>query len=354
MNLDSYPSVLFVGTYVNPLQGSRAASEDLAIQLADLNWKTFCTSRVLWAPGRLLDMLRTVWQRQNDFSLAVVDVYSGLAFRYVEAACWWLSRLKKPYILTLHGGQLPEFAGRNQERMRRLLNSAIAVTAPSRYLQQSMSPYREGIQMIPNAIYLSRYSNPARSQVRPKLVWLRSFHRIYNPVLAVDVVARLIPDFPDINLQMAGPDKDGSMAEVEAEICRRNLSAHIQIIGAVPKVHVPQFLSNADVFLNTTNVDNTPVSVVEAMACGLSIVSTDVGGLPYLLTHGQDSLLVPPGDAVAFSAAVGKILADPALAREFGENARNKAAECDWVKVLPQWTDLIESALDLSLETKAS
>ena len=100
-------------------------------------------------------------------------------------------------------------------------------------------------------------------------------------------------------------------------------------------------LNSGDVFLNTTNVDNTPVSVIEAMACGLCVVSTNVGGLPYLLDDEQDSLLVQPDDPAAMATAVSRILRENVLATRLSQNARAKAEQFDWSTVLPQWLALL-------------
>lgn len=336
------PPVLFIGTYLETRQGSRAVSEDLALQLEASGWVTTCTSRVHSRPGRLGDMLHSVWTERKQFAVAVVDVHSGPAFAYAEAASWWLRRLRKPYVLTLHGGQLPEFAHRYPERVRRLLASAHAVTAPSRYLQETMRPYHSAIRMIPNPLDIRRYPYRVRAVAAPKLAWLRAFHLIYDPLLAIDVVDRLRRDFPNLTLQMAGPDKDGSLSEVQAAINRRDVGAYVTVAGAIPKTQVPVFLDHSDVFLNTTTADNTPVSVIEAMACGLCVVTTHVGGIPYLLDHGKDSLLVPAGDATAMTAAVAALLTSPALAERLSRSARRKAEAFDWSIVLPQWTDLLE------------
>ena len=111
--------------------------------------------------------------------------------------------------------------------------------------------------------------------------------------------------------------------------------------GGVPKADVPAWLSQGDIFLNTTNADNTPVSVLEALACGLCVVSTNVGGIPYLLEHEEDALLVPPNDLEAMAAAVRRVLTEPGLAERLSRNARKKAKGFDWSVVLPQWEELL-------------
>jgi len=118
----------------------------------------------------------------------------------------------------------------------------------------------------------------------------------------------------------------------------------IQFLGQVPKGAVGQNLSLGDIFLNTTNVDNTPVSVVEAMACGLCVVSTNVGGMPDLVRDGEEGLLVPPNDPEAMAAAVARLLHEPGLAGRLSARGRESAERMDWSIVLPKWEALFRSA----------
>ena len=143
---------------------------------------------------------------------------------------------------------------------------------------------------------------------------------------------------------MIGPDKgDGSLARTRAEAHRLGVSSRIEFPGAVGKARVPAALAEADIFLNTTNVDNAPVSVMEAMACGLCVVSTRVGGVPYLVEDGRNGLLVPPGDAEAMAAAVRRVLLEPGLAARVSENGRSDAQGSDWSVVLPVWEAILGS-----------
>jgi glycosyltransferase involved in cell wall biosynthesis len=254
--------------------------------------------------------------------------------------CWTLRRARRPYVLVLRGGSLPDFALRHPRRVGALLGSAASVVAPSRYLAEAMRLYCGRLRLIPNPLHLPAYPFRLRAAPGPKLVWLRAFHRLYNPALAAGVLARL----PSARLTMYGPDKgDGSLEGVRREAARLGVSARLELPGAVPKAQVPAALDAADIFLNTTNVDNTPVSVMEAMACGLAIVSTDPGGIRHLLEDGRDALLVRPGDAAAMAAAVERILTEPGLAARLSLNVRRKAEGFDWSVVLPEWDRVLEA-----------
>jgi glycosyltransferase involved in cell wall biosynthesis len=262
---------------------------------------------------------------------------------WAEMVCWTLRRLRKPYVLTLHGGNLPTFAARWPGRVKRLLASAKAVTAPSGYLKENLAPFCGRIRVIPNPIDIGLYPFRERVPAKPKLVWLRAFHEIYNPAMAVKVVAALAKEYPDSELEMVGPDKrDGSLQRARTEANVAGLNGRVKFRGPVAKSEVPKVLAKADIFLNTADVDNTPVSVVEAMACGLTIVSTSVGGVPVLIEDGVEGLLVPPNDAPAMAAAAQRILTEPLLAEGLSQNARGTAERLDWAVILPQWEVLLE------------
>jgi glycosyltransferase involved in cell wall biosynthesis len=336
------PPLLLVGNFLSATLGARGVSEDLAVELSQAGWPVITVSTKLNRLARVWDMAQTVWRRRHDYALAHVEVYSGAAFCWAELICGLLQGLRKPFVLTLHGGNLPNFARRWPGRVRRLLHAAQAVTTPSRYLNEQMRPYRGDLQLLPNALHLARYPYRRRTHPAPKLIWVRAFHRIYNPALAPQIIALLAPEFPDIQLQMLGSDKgDGSLQQTQQAARDWQVADRIHFPGAVPKAELPRWLLQADIFLNTTQVDNTPVSVLEALASGLCIVSTNVGGLPYLLRHEQDALLAPPNDAAALAAAVRRVLTEDGLAGQLSQTARHQASQWDWQAVLPRWEELL-------------
>jgi L-malate glycosyltransferase len=331
-------NVLLVGNFFSSSMGARGVCEDLAEQLAGNGWTVYSTSLIKSRPARLVDIVTTVWRFRKMYGVAHVDVYSGAAFIWAEAACWVLRRVKKPYVLTLHGGDLPEFSRRSHGRVARLLRSAAVVTSPSRYLRDQMRAYREDLQLMPNPLDLKKYPFRLREAPKPNLVWLRAFHSIYNPSLAPRVIAELVKDFPDLKLTMIGPDKgDRSLQETQRVAGEKGVANHISFVGGVSKSEVPERLSRGDIFLNTTNVDNTPVSVLEAMACGLCVVNTNVGGIPYLLRNEHDALLVSPNNAGEMAAAIRRVLSEPGLAARLSLNARREVEQFDWAAIFPLW-----------------
>jgi glycosyltransferase involved in cell wall biosynthesis len=337
-------SALIVGNFLSESRGIRCICEDLAARLSAAGCTIVTTSSYESRALRLWDMLRTVVQEKHKYRVANVEVYSDLAFIWAEAVCFVLRRLGKPYLLTLHGGNLPRFASRNPRRVARLLASAAAVTTPSGFLLNEFRSFRSDIILLPNPLQLNAYPFRRRRPVRPNIVWLRAFHGMYNPLLALQVLARVVRQFPAARLTMIGPVKEErSLEEFRARMNKLNLTERVHIAGAIPKSKVPEWLDDNDIFLNTTNVDNTPVSVMEAMACGLCVVSTSVGGMPYLVKHERDGLLFPAGDPDAAARAVCRLLSDPLLAENLARNGRSYVERFDWSIILPQWQELLSS-----------
>ncbi|HSN29713.1 MAG TPA: glycosyltransferase, partial [Kofleriaceae bacterium] len=194
-------------------------------------WPVIRTSTHTGKLSRLSDMLRTAWTRRRDYALAHVDVFSGAAFVWAEAVCFELARLHKPYVLTLRGGNLPAFSRRWPKRTRRLLSSAARVTAPSPYLRKALEPYAREVTVIPNALDAAHYPFAVREHVRPRMVWLRAFHEVYNPVMAIDVLARVRATHDDASLVMVGGDKgDGALERVRHRAAELGVTEHVQIV----------------------------------------------------------------------------------------------------------------------------
>lgn len=339
-------TMLFIGTFFRNQQDILYVNDELIRHLEIDGWSTWHASQKKYKLLFLLDIVWTIISKRNRYQLAEVDVFSGPAFLWAEVAVNVLHWLKKPIILVLHGGNLPVFSQRYPNRMKKMLCLADRVVTPSAYLFEQLRKFRPDIKIIPNPINLENYTYRAREMPTPRLIWLRAFHEIYNPSLAPRVVHDLVALNPSIELTMVGPDKgDGSLQRMLAVAASLQIKDRIKVTGQVPRAEVPGLLDASDICINTTNVDNTPVSLIEAMAAGLCIVSTNVGGIPYLLDHGVDALLVPPDDPPAMAAAIQQILTNPHLAQTLSSNARRKAETFSWQVIFPLWKNLIAGLL---------
>jgi glycosyltransferase involved in cell wall biosynthesis len=165
---------------------------------------------------------------------------------------------------------------------------------------------------------------------------MRSFHPLWNPDMALRVLGRVREHVPETVLVMAGQDK--GFQEQTVRLARDlNLTSAVRFAGFLDMDAKVREGNAADLYLNTNRVDNMPVSVVEACALGLPVVATRVGGIPDLLTDGDNALLVPSDDHVRMADAVLQLLRDPDLAARLSRNARSLAEQSAWQRVGPQW-----------------
>jgi glycosyltransferase involved in cell wall biosynthesis len=327
---DSILRVAFFGNFLSRSLGGRSVCEDLADHFEARGMAVIRASPQLNPVRRLLGMLATAAFRCRNYDVAYVDLFSGRGFVWAECVCLLLRILRKPFVLMLRGGGLPDFGDAHPRRVQRLLGSAPSVVAPSRYLSDAMRCYREDIEVLPNAVDVPAYRGRVRGPLSPRLVWLRSFHAIYNPCLAVRVLATVVRSYPEATLVMVGPDKgDGSVEGVLREANRLGVSDRVRLIGGLPKAVLPSLLEKNDIFLNTANIDNTPITVIEAMASGLCIVTTEVGGIRVLCSDQRNALIVRPDDPEEMSGACLRLLNDPDLAMRMSRNALEDAQAYD-------------------------
>jgi len=321
---------------IGPMLGSNPGwavgqGEVLAGLLARDGWDVRTASHRVNRWLRLADVATSPWRWRGKVDVLVLLVFSGPAFRLVEAASAAASRLGMPMIFWLHGGNLAEFAGRHPERVRRVLARGRVSVAPSKFLAR---PF--GARVIPNVVDLDQYPYRHRPQVAPRLLWMRTFHELYRPDLALRVLERL--KVTGATLTMAGQDK-GLLAETRRRAAEMGLD--VRFPGFLDAEGKRREFAGHDVFLNTNRVDNAPVSILEAAAFGLPVVSTDVGGIPSLLRDGEEALLVSEGDAEAMAAAVLRLLEEPGLAGRLSAAGREVAERSSWPRVRPLWEELL-------------
>lgn len=315
--------------------------ESLGPLLAGAGHEVTMTSTRTGSVSRALDQAHTTRRRRKATDVVVVHLYSGRAFltEDVVSAMTGGARL----VGVLAGGGLPAFGTRRPRWVRRVLDRFDDLVAPSPYLARwAASCTTTPVTVIPNPLDLDPYPFRNRAPARPHLLWLRAYHEIYAPEDAVQVVARLVAAHPDVRLTMVGDDK-GRRAEVVRLVADLGLAANVSVGGFAGPERKRALFEDHDLFLNTSRVDNRPVSVVEAAACGLVVVSTDAGGVADLVEDGRSALLAPPGDPEAMAEAVGRVLADPALARTLSAGGRVVAEQGTPARVVAAWDGLLST-----------
>ncbi len=343
--LTATPRLCFVGPMLGRNPGwVTTQGEVLADLFASAGYEVRLTSTIPARAPRLADTLRSLVRWRDAVDVVVHAVFSGAAFGVTDAASALARTLGLPQIFVLHGGSLAEFAQRHPRWTGRVLARAAAVVTPSGFLAHAFHGRGLPVTVIPNVLDLDAYPYRPRRQLEPRLLWMRTFHDVYHPELAVDTLARLLPAHPAATLTMAGQDK-GLLPAVQALAARYGLAQQVRFAGFLDLAGKQREFASHDVFLNTNRVDNMPVSVVEAAAFGLPVVATAVGGIPYLLSQGETGLLVDAEDAGGMAAAVDHLLRDPLLAARLSRNGRALAERSAWPNVRTRWEQLFDEVL---------
>lgn len=333
-------NILYIGNKLSKYGKTLTTVETLGKQLEEF----FDIVTVSDKNNKVLRMLDVVWSvvknRRVDYVL--IDTYSSSNFYVAVVAASLCRLLKIKYIPILHGGNLPQRIEQWPRISKRLFENSYINVSPSGYLNYEFKRHGyQNVMTIPNNIFINDYHFKRRNTFKPRLLWVRSFDKTYNCEMAVDVLQILSEKYPDAELCMVGPDKDGSMQSVKDLAAKYGLTERMKITGKMSKPEWHKLSEKYDIFISTTNFDNTPVSVIEAMALGLPVVSTSVGGVPYLIEDGKDGLLCEKGNAADMAEKIMQFVSAPEKSKEICDNARRKVESFDWEVVKKQWKDLL-------------
>ena len=334
-------NVLYVGNYLKGPNRNPSYMFTLGRILKDLGFSVHFTSGKLNPLFRLMDMKLTLWTLRKQIDVVVIDTYSTNNYYYaviIGRLCRWF---RIPYVPILHGGGLSERLEKSSKLSQSLFGKAFVNVAPSGYL---LKVFQEkgfrNVQLIPNAIPLAQYSCKVRNEARLRLLWVRRLQELYNPLMALKVMKLLKNKGYDAELCVVGPDTEGLQEELMKFVKENHLN--VQFTGALSKEEWHQLSESYDLFLNTTTIDNTPVSVIEAMALGLGVISTNVGGIPYLIEDGVDGLLVPVNDHESMAEAVVNMVEEIPAFASMTRKGREKVELFDTEVVKHQWEKLFQ------------
>ena len=335
-------NLLYIGNELEPRGGSPTSIDQLTPLLRKEGFEVKTSSSKENQLLRLSEMMTSIIRNKAWADVVLIDTYSTRNFWYAVLTAELCSKLNLNYILLLHGGGLPERLKNTPKLSASLFKKAKLNIAPSLYLfKEFQQAGFKNIEYIPNSIFLKDYTFEPRKKLKPKLLWVRAFAEIYNPILAIKVLEELLKEYPDAELCMVGPEKDQSYKECFNYVESNKLP--VKFTGKLNKPEWTALTKDYDIFLNTTNVDNTPVSLIEAMALGFPIISTKVGGIPYLIKDQETGLLVPAKNKSAMVHAISTLLKNQNLAESLSQNARNQAEKFDWEIVQNEWKEVLLS-----------
>jgi N-acetyl-alpha-D-glucosaminyl L-malate synthase BshA len=267
-----------------------------------------------------------------------------------------------PFITTLHGTDIT-LVGNDRSFLpitKFSIEQSDGVTAISHYLKQrTLEDFdiKRPIQVIPNFVNCDLYcrkDNPAmRAEWAPNgepiLMHLSNFRPVKRLTDVVEIFAR-VREKIHVKLVLIGDGPDRGAAEYL--IRKKKLTHDVYFLGKQNRVY--QLLSQADLFLLPSDMESFGLAALEAMACEVPVVASDVGGLPEVVEHGTDGYLHPPRDVEAAANYALQILSRPDRGRAMGQvariNAKKKYCAND---VIPQYEAYYRQVIGAAAATHA-
>ncbi|HEX4936317.1 MAG TPA: glycosyltransferase family 4 protein, partial [Gemmatimonadaceae bacterium] len=223
-----------------------------------------------------------------------------------------------------------------------LLRLADAIVVPSGYLVDVFAKYGLQAESIVNFVETDHLTHRSRDVLVPRFFSNRNLEPLYNVACTIRAFARIQRALPEATLVVAG---DGSeRRSLEALVAHLGVTG-VTFVGRVSPREMGALYAAADVYLNSPDIDNMPNSVIEAFAAGLPVVTTDAGGIPYIVRPGDNGLMVARDDDAALAEQALRLFREPGLARRLTEAARREClARYTWPMVRDAWVRLYERA----------
>ena len=281
-------------------------------------------------PGQSLSSHRALWTLLRRLRPAVLHTYNISTIEYCLTA--WMAGVPLR-IHAEHGRDSIEMSGRHRKynTLRRLLVPFIDRFVPvsadlGAWLRHTVGVPQHKIRLIANGVDTTHFTpGPEREPGAPPTIWIGTvgrIDRIKHHDGLLDAFALLLAAFPlqQANLRLAIVGDGPLLPALRERVAREAWGHQVWLPGA--RADVAQIMRGYSVFVLPSLSEGTPVTILEAMATGLPVVASRVGGVPQLVIDGQTGLLSDPADPHSLAGAIGAYIADPALAGRHGAAGR--------------------------------
>lgn len=300
---------------------------------------------VVRAAFRLLPYLGRTWRLAGRVDVIHMMANSGWSWQLFCAPVVWLAWVRRtPVIINYRGGEALAYFRQSFSRVKPTLEKAGHVVVPSGFLQKVFADFGLDASVIPNIVNLERF-RPAATDAHSAhytLVVARNLEPIYGIETAIKAIGLLHTEIPEIRLMVAGSGPQ--RGELEALVRSLALQDKVEFVGRLEPDDMAVLYQRCDAMLNPANVDNMPNSILEAMACALPVISTDVGGVPFVVRHEETALLVPAADERRMADAIRRLYGDRELGRALAIAGLEDVRQYAWSEVKAQWLGLYQEA----------
>lgn len=234
---------------------------------------------------------------------------------------------KKRIILNYHSGEAEDHLKKWKYSIRFALKSVDMLVVPSEYLKDIFQRYGYTAHVIPNIVDFEQFTYRERTSVNPRFISTRNLEPLYRVADTIRAFSQIQKEYPEASLDLVGT---GSELESLKAFVKEYQLRNVTFSGRVEREKIPLHLDQADIFLNSSRIDNQPISILEAFASGLPVITTPAGGIPDLVQNGVTGLLVESGKPHELAEKAIMLLKQPEYATKITKNALEQCHKYHW------------------------
>jgi len=287
---------------------------------------------------RLVAYKLSLFKQLKSADVVHVMANSGWSWHLFAAPAIVIARLlNKPVVLNYRGGYAQSFFEKSWFWVNLTLNKVQAIVVPSVFLQEVFNDFGKTVQVVPNVLDQTLfYPSQTESNIeKPHLIVTRNLEAIYDVATVINAFVRIKKEFPQAHLSIAGTGPE--LTSLKKQVIKFKLESNVTFTGRLSPEKMAQLYQNADVMLNASTVDNTPNSIIESLACGTPVVTTNAGGISKLVKNQFDALLVDIGDEKNMAEQAIFLLRNKEQRVELINNGLNTITKFYWPNV---WLNL--------------
>ena len=268
--------------------------------------------------------------RAKQYDVLHIHCCSGWGFLPAVVGIATGRRLSKRTVTTYHGGGGEAFFDKHSKLVRHFLSRTNANIVLSGFLANIFDKHHLPYTIIPNIIDLDDSQFHLRETLKPNFICIRAHEPLYNIPCIFRAFKRVQEKIPYATLSLVG---DGSLHDTLVSQASMMELNNVKFTGRVDNSEIYNHLNEADIMLSSPTVDNMPVSILEAMNAGLLVISSNVGGVPFMIENGQTGLLFPSNDDGALATCMLQALERQKDSLCMIETAHNEVKKYSWAKV---------------------
>lgn len=303
--------------------GKEGITADIFSTKGSILYRLFC-KRILLKKATSYDVLHVHCCSKVGFFPAIVGVSAG-------------KELGKKVVLTYHGGGAEEFFRKHTRLVRRFLLKTDANIVLSGFLGKVFDKYQIPYTIIPNVIELDASKFKQRDQIKPNFISIRTLSPLYNIECILRAFKRVKQQIPEATLQIVG---DGpSRAKLEDMVNSEGIE-DVTFVGRVDNTEIYNQLDKADIMLSAPRIDNMPVSILEAFNAGLLVISSNVGGVPYMIEDGVNGMLFESNNNEELAKKMIRAIMNHGISLRIIETAHYSLKQYSWKTIWIQLSEL--------------